>query len=79
MGGVDLDDVEAGGAGAVGGCYKVFDDFVHADAVKSGRERVGLVETDGGGGDGLPAAFRDGDGARLFPWNGHAGFAAGVG
>ena len=79
MGGVDLDEVEAGGEGAVGCCDEVGDDLVHAGAVEGGGEGVGLVEADGGGGDGLPATFGGGDGADLLPWDGHAGFAAGVG
>lgn len=78
MGCVDLDEVEAGGEGAMGGCYEVGDDFVHAGAVESGGDWVCFVEADGGGGHGLPAAFGGGHGADWFPGDGHAGFAPGV-
>ena len=43
-----------------------------------GGEGVVVVEADGGGCDGLPSAFGGRDGAGFFPWDGHAGFAAGV-
>jgi hypothetical protein len=79
VGGVDLDEVEAGGVSAVGGGDEVGDDFRHADLVEGGGDGVSLIEADGRGGDGLPAAFGGRDGADFFPWNGHAGFAAGVG
>jgi len=79
VGGVNFDEVEACGAGAVGGGNEVGDDLVHAGAVECGGDGVGIVEANGGGSDGLPAAFGGGDGAIGLPWNGHAGFAAGVG
>ena len=79
VGGVYLDEVEAGGEGAMGCCDEVGDDLVHAGAIECGGEGVGLVEADGGGGDGLPAAFGGGNGAGWLPWDGHAGFAACVG
>ena len=79
VGGVDLDEVEASGEGAMSCCDEVGDDFVHAGAVEGGGDGVGVVEADGGGGYGLPAAFGWGHGAGGFPWDGHAGFAAGVG
>ena len=79
VGGVDFDKVEAGGAGAVGGGYEVGGDLVEAGAVEGGGEGVFVVEAYGGGGYGLPAAFGGWDEAVLFPGDGHAGFAAGVG
>ena len=79
MCGVDFDEVEAGGEGAVGGCYEVGDDLVHAGAVEGGGEGIGFVEADGGGCYRLPAAFGGWHGAEWFPGEGHAGFAASVG
>jgi len=79
MGGVDLYKVEACGECAVGGGDKVGDDLVHACAVESGGNWVGFVEADGGGSDGLPAAFRGRNGTDYLPRNGHAGLAPGVG
>src|SRR5271168_2576953 len=67
VGGVDLDEVEAGGEGAMGCCDEVRDDLVHTGAVEGGGEWVGLVEADGGGGDGLPAAFGGRHGADWLP------------
>ncbi len=79
MGGVQFDEVEAGGEGAVSGGGEVGDDLVHAGAVERGGDGVGVIEAEGGGGYGLPAAFRQWDAAGGFPGNGHAGFASGVG
>ena len=79
VGGVDLDEVEAGGGGAMGGGDEVGDDLVEAGAVEGGGKAVGFVEGDGGGCEGLPAAFGGRDEAGLFPGGGHAGLAAGVG
>ena len=79
VGGVDLHEVEACGECAMGSGYEVGDDLVHACAVESGGEWVGFVEADGGGGDGLPAAFRSRDGADYLPWDGHARLASRVG
>jgi len=79
VGGVDFDEVEAGGEGAVGGGGEVGDDLVHAGAVEGGGRGVGVVEGDGGGSDGLPAAFGGRNDAGFLPWDGHAGFASGVG
>ena len=67
VGGVDLDEVEAGGEGAMGGGGEVGDDLVHAGAVESGGDRVGFVEAKCGGGDRLPATFSGRDGAGRFP------------
>jgi hypothetical protein len=78
VGGVNLDEVETGCLGAVGGCGEVSDDLVHAGAVKGGGEGVGLIEANGGRGYGLPAAFGWEDGPVLLPGDGHAGFASGV-
>ena len=57
VGGVNFDEVEAGGASAMGGRDEVGDDFFHARAIEGGRDGVGLVEAYGGGRDGLPSAF----------------------
>ena len=46
VGGVDFDEVEAGGEGAMGGGNEVGDDFVDAGAVEGGGDGVGLVEAD---------------------------------
>jgi hypothetical protein len=79
MGRVNLHEIEACGGSTMGSRDKVGDDFVHACAIECGGEWVGFVEADGGGGDGLPAAFGGGNGAGYFPWNGHAGLAPCVG
>jgi hypothetical protein len=79
VGGVDLDEVEPGLEGAVGGEGEVGDDLVEAGAVEGGGKAVGLVEGDGGGRNGLPATFGGGNEAGPLPGDGHAGFPAGVG
>ena len=75
---VNLHEIEACGGGTMGSRDEVGDDFVHTCAIESGGDWVGFVEADGGGSDRLPAAFRSGNGAGYFPWNGHAGLAPGV-
>src|ERR1700734_1586002 len=79
MGRVNLHEIEACGGCTMGSRDEVGDDFVHTCAIESGGDWVGSVEADGGGSDRLPAAFGRGNGAGYFPWNGHAGLAAGVG
>ncbi len=79
MGGVDFNEIEAGGLGTMCGCNEVGSDLVHACAIQRCGDGVGLVEADGRGGDGLPATFRGRDGTDFLPWNSHAGFAASMG
>ncbi len=79
MGGVDLDEVESGYAGAMGRGNEVGDDLFHAGAVEGGGDGIGFVEANRGGSDRPPATFSGRDGAGRLPRHGHAGFAPGVG
>ena len=79
VGGVYLDEVEACSDGAMGCCDEVGDDLVHAGAIESCGQGIGLIEANGRRCYGLPTAFSSGHSADGIPWEGHAGFAAGVG
>ena len=80
VGGVDLDEVKAGGEGAMRGLGEGVDDGVDSGLIEGLRYCVAGGEGDGAGRDGLPAAFL-GRWSSRSPANGrrHAGFAAGVG
>ncbi len=57
MGGVDLDEIEAGGVRAMRGGDEIGDDFLHAGAVEGGGDGVGFVKANGGGGEGGVASL----------------------
>ena len=57
VGGVDLDEVEAGGKSAACGLGEGADDGVDAGAIERLGHGVVGCEGDGARGDGLPAAF----------------------
>ena len=78
VGGVKFDEIESGCEGAMSSSNEVGDDLVHPGAIKGCGDGERFVEANGGRSDRLPAAFRRRDGTALFPWDRHAGFAAGV-
>jgi hypothetical protein len=78
VGGVNLDEVEAGVVGAMGGLREGVNNGVDAGLVEGLRNGVVRREGNGAGTEGLPAAFVGLKEAFATERRGHGGFAAGV-
>ncbi len=79
MCGVQLDDVEARGQGALGGSGEVADGAANVVTRHGGGRVVIGRERNGRRRERLPAAVSDLDAAAALPWGGHGGLASGVG
>lgn len=77
--GVDFDEIEAGGMGAMRGLGEGANDGVDAGLIEGLRHRVFVGERDGAGTDGLPTAFVGMEQTLPRERGRHGGFAAGVG
>ncbi len=79
VGGVNLDEVEAGAEGALGGLDEGGDEHLDSRGVEGLGDGVSGREGDGGGSDGGPCTLFGGEEAFAVEGRGHAAFAAGVG
>ena len=79
VGGVDFDEIEAGGMGAARGLGESTDDGVDPGRIEGLRQRVFIRKSDGAGSDWLPTAFVGMEQTLARERGRHGSFAAGMG
>jgi hypothetical protein len=79
VGGVDLDEVEAGCMSAVSGLREGVDDSIDAGLIEGLGNGVIRCKGDGAGTEGLPAAFAGTEKTLAGEGRGHGSFASGMG